>query len=76
MLIVVEQVSESARGAALGTFTAFFDAGVGIGAPLAGAAAALTTYEGAFVMASAMALASAAVIYLTLHRRGDQRRFR
>jgi MFS family permease len=67
MLIVVEQVSESARGAALGTFTAFFDAGVGVGAPLAGLAAALTSYEGAFVLASAMALASAAAIYLTVH---------
>jgi MFS family permease len=68
MLIVVEQVSESARGAALGTFTAFFDTGVGIGAPLAGVTAALTSYEGAFVLASAMALASAATIYLTVHR--------
>ena len=35
-LIVVERVPETRRGAALGTFTAFFDAGVGIGAPLAG----------------------------------------
>ena len=39
-LIVVDQVPESRRGAALGTFTAFFDAGVGFGAPLAGIAAA------------------------------------
>jgi MFS family permease len=69
MLIVVGKVSEAARGAALGTFTAFFDAGVGIGAPLAGAAAALTSYEGAFVLAAAMALASAATIYLTVHGR-------
>ena len=30
-LIVVERVSETQRGAALGTFTAFFDAGVGLG---------------------------------------------
>ena len=36
-LIVVERVPETRRGAALGTFTAFFDAGVGLGAPLAGA---------------------------------------
>ena len=40
------------RGAALGTFTAFFDAGVGLGAPLAGLAAALTDYEGAFLLAA------------------------
>jgi predicted MFS family arabinose efflux permease len=73
MLIVVEQVSESARGAALGTFTAFFEAGVGVGAPLAGLAAALTSYEGAFVLASAMALASAAAIHFTVHGRGAKR---
>ena len=39
----------------MGTFTAFFDAGVGIGAPLAGLAAALTDYEGAFILAAAIA---------------------
>ena len=43
----------------MGTFTAFFDAGVGIGAPLAGLAAALTGYEGAFILAAAIALGSA-----------------
>ena len=45
-LIVVDRVSETRRGAALGTFTAFFDAGVGLGAPLAGAAAALSRLRG------------------------------
>lgn len=60
-LIVVSSVSDRRRGAALGTFTAFFDAGVGLGAPLAGAAAALTSYEGAFMLAAAIALASAAM---------------
>ena len=45
-LIVVERIPETRRGAALGTFTAFFDAGVGLGAPLAGAAAALTELRG------------------------------
>ena len=69
MLVVVDQVSATARGAALGTFTAFFDLGVGVGAPLAGLAAALTGYEGAFLLASALALASAATIYLTVHGR-------
>ncbi|MBS1879504.1 MAG: MFS transporter [Actinobacteria bacterium] len=63
MLIVVGRVSESARGAALGTFTAFFDLGIGIGAPLAGLAAALVSYEAAFVLASAIAVGSAATIY-------------
>jgi MFS family permease len=70
MLIAVGKVSESARGAAMGTYTAFFDAGVGIGAPLAGLAAALSSYEGAFVLAAAVAVASAALITITLHQRG------
>ena len=74
MLIAVNRVSESARGAAMGTFTAFFDAGVGFGAPLAGLAAALTDYEGAFVLASAIAVGSAAMILATLHRPASGRR--
>jgi MFS family permease len=68
MLIAVNRVSAGARGAAMGTFTAFFDAGVGIGAPLAGVAAALTDYEGAFVLAAAIAVGSALLILTTLHR--------
>lgn len=69
-LIVVGRVSEARRGAALGTFTAFFDAGVGLGAPIAGVAAALINYEGAFLFASAVALASAATIALAISSRG------
>jgi MFS family permease len=65
-LIVVNRVPESGRGAALGTFTAFFDAGVGFGAALAGLAAALTDYEGAFLLAAAIAVCSAALIALTI----------
>jgi MFS family permease len=65
-LIVVDQVSEARRGAALGTFTAFFDAGVGFGAPLAGLAAALSDYEGSFLLAAAIALGSATLIALTI----------
>jgi MFS family permease len=61
-LIVVERVPENRRGAALGTFTAFFDAGVGIGAPLAGLAASLSDYEGAFLLSSAIALGAAATV--------------
>jgi predicted MFS family arabinose efflux permease len=61
-LIVVSNISDQRRGAALGTFTAFFDAGVGLGAPLAGAMAALTSYEGAFFLSAAIALTSAATI--------------
>lgn len=68
MLIAVGRVSQAARGAAMGTYTAFFDAGVGIGAPLAGLAAALTSYEGAFVLAAAVAVSSALLIAVTLRR--------
>jgi MFS family permease len=65
-LIVVNRVPDTRRGAALGTFTAFFDAGVGFGAPLAGAAAALTSYEGSFLLSAAIAVASATTIALAI----------
>jgi MFS family permease len=65
-LIVVSRVPDTRRGAALGTFTAFFDAGVGLGAPLAGLAAALSGYEGAFLLAAAAALAALAIPFRTL----------
>lgn len=69
MLIAVDRVAPRARGATMGTFTAFFDAGVGLGAPLAGIAAALSDYEGAFLLGAAIALASAAMIALALQPR-------
>ena len=65
-VIVVNQVSEARRGAALGTFTAFFDAGIGLGAPLAGAAAALSGYEGSFLLGAAIALGSATLIAIAI----------
>jgi MFS family permease len=68
-LVVVERIPETRRGAALGTFTAFFDAGVGLGAPLAGLAATLTDYEGAFLFAAVVAVASAAVTTLAIATR-------
>ena len=67
MLIALGRVSQRARGAAMGTYTAFFDAGVGLGAPIAGAVAALTSYEGAFFFAAAVCLASALMIFARLH---------
>ena len=67
MLIAVGRVSQEARGAAMGTYTAFFDAGIGVGAPLAGLMAALTSYEGAFVLAAVIAVCSAVLILTTLH---------
>lgn len=65
-LIVVGRVPETRRGAALGTFTAFFDAGIGIGAPLAGLIAAVASYEGAFLASALLALASSATIALAI----------
>jgi MFS family permease len=64
-LIAVESVGEARRGAALGFFTAFFDAGMGIGAPLAGVVAATIGYGGMFWFAAALSVAGAA---LTLWR--------
>lgn len=69
-LIVIDRIPDTRRGAALGTFTAFFDAGVGFGAPLAGLAAAVSDYEGAFLLAAAIALASATMIALAIAPRG------
>ena len=53
-LVVVNRVPEARRGAALGTFTGFFDLGVGLGAPLAGIAAALGGYSAAFWLGAAL----------------------
>jgi MFS family permease len=62
MLIALSRVSQQARGAAMGTYTAFFDAGVGLGAPLAGLVAALAGYEAAFFFAAAVCVASALMV--------------
>jgi predicted MFS family arabinose efflux permease len=62
MLIALGRVSQRARGAAMGTYTAFFDAGVGLGAPLAGLVAALTDYEEAFLFAALVCVASSLMI--------------
>ena len=60
-LLVVNRVPEERRGVAMGTFTAFFDLGMGVGSPIAGAAAAIGGYEAAFVLAAACALATIVV---------------
>ena len=65
-LAVVSRVPEDRRGSALGTLTAFFDAGVGLGAPLAGAAAALWGYGGSFGLGAACAVGAAVVVAWTL----------
>ena len=58
-LLVMRRVDDTGRGAAMGAFTAFFDAGVGLGAPLAGAVAAATDYRTAFGVAAGFACAGA-----------------
>ncbi len=58
-LMVVGDVGEDRRGSALGAFTMFFDIGVGLGAPLAGATAAIAGYPAVFVLAAAAALGAA-----------------
>lgn len=58
-LIAMERTGDAQRGTAMGAFTAFFDVGVGIGAPLAGAVAALAGYPAAFWTAAGCAAAGA-----------------
>jgi MFS family permease len=67
-LVVVNSVSETRRGSALGTFTAFFDVGMGVGGPLVGLAASVGGYPAAFWLASACAVGTLAVA--TALRRG------
>lgn len=64
-LIVLNRVPIERRGVAMGTFTAFFDLGMGLGGPLTGAAAALGGYSAAFALAAACAL-SAVLVALSL----------
>jgi len=67
-VLVVEQVPEYRRGVALGTFTACFDLGVGLGSPLVGAFVALGGYSTAFFGGAACALGAAAVAAFALPR--------
>jgi len=69
-VIVVGRVPAARRGAALGTFTAFFDAGIGLGAPMAGVVAALAGYQGAFLFSAAIALVAMATVALAISSRG------
>jgi MFS family permease len=73
-LLVVARAGEASRGAAMGAFTAFFDVGVGLGAPLAGAIAALAGYEAAFLVAACFSAAGAAAAALGGRREGVRSR--
>jgi MFS family permease len=66
-LLVLNRVPEERRGVAMGTFTAFFDLGMGVGSPLVGVAAALGGYSAAFVLAAGCALLTVPVA-LSLRR--------
>jgi MFS family permease len=67
-LVVINRIPEARRGSALGTFTAFFDIGVGLGGPITGAAASLGGYSAAFWLAAGFAVASGTVIAARLRR--------
>lgn len=60
-LLVINRVDDDRRGVAMGTFTACFDIGVGLGAPIAGAAAAVGGYDLSFFVAAGFALMSMAL---------------
>jgi MFS family permease len=63
-LMVVGEVEDDRRGSAMGAFTAFFDIGVGLGAPLAGAVASVAGYPAVFILAALAALAAASLAAL------------
>jgi MFS family permease len=65
-LVAVRSIPEQRRGAALGVFTAFFDVGFGLGAPMAGAVASLAGYPAAFWVASAAAAAGVVTVALAV----------
>jgi MFS family permease len=69
-LIVVESTTEDRRGSALGGFTAFFDIGFGLGAPLVGAIASVSSYSAGFWAAAALALAGGALTAVGARTRG------
>lgn len=61
-LLVVNRAGDARRGAALGTFTAFFDVGMGVGGLVAGAVAACAGYPEAFWVAAGAAALGGALI--------------
>ncbi len=68
-LIALDNVPIERRGATMGTLTAFFDLGVGIGAPLCGFAASIAGYGAAFWVSALFALGLAALAALAGRRR-------
>ena len=75
-VIVIENTDDARRATALGAFLAFFDIGVGIGAPLAGVIASIgsgNNYAAAFIVAAAI---SAGGAMLGFFGTGGNRRIR
>jgi predicted MFS family arabinose efflux permease len=58
-LMVVGEVADERRGAAMGAFTAFFDIGVGLGGPICGVTASVAGYPAVFVLSAVAALGTA-----------------
>jgi MFS family permease len=61
-LMALAGVSPERHGAAAGMFFAFFDAGVGLGGPLIGVVARLSTPQGALAVAAGAVLAAATLV--------------
>jgi predicted MFS family arabinose efflux permease len=68
-LMVVEAAGDDRRGSALGGFTAFFDIGFGLGAPLVGAIASVSSYAAGFWAAAGLALAGGVLTAAGAHVR-------
>lgn len=68
-LVVINRTEKQHQGAALGTFTSFWDIGLAAGGPLAGAIAGLGGYPAVYWVMLACAVASAGVSALGAARR-------
>jgi len=72
MALLTDRVEVGQRGAGMGTFTAAFDLGIGIGAIFWGLVLQFTSY-GAMFFASGL-VPAAGVLYLAFHRLGRRSR--
>jgi MFS family permease len=62
--LVIADTPEDQRGAAMGTFSLFFDISQGVGLPILGAVAALTNERGAFAAGAILQLVGFVVLRL------------
>jgi MFS family permease len=68
-LLVINQTDKSQQGAALGTFTSFWDIGLAVGGPAAGLIASVVNYSAIFYVMLGCAVASAVVTFAQTVRR-------